>query len=449
MCIRDSHYLTWQQVDPVAFLQALRASPHKVWWTAWGARAGMLAGAMGSLFVIAHFTGADWEPMIGTALIVSLAVQTLCGFLIILLGQAQFWMLYAYAPLLVGIAFLCGLGTHFDFWRWLGLQIGLPFYVGRLVAHAGAVWVFQKHEALRSEHDRMRSGGITARLPELSWQSRVRTMRLFATALLSFVILYLYLALPVQGRSAWSLSDTAMRAIYMLLSIVAGAAGSLGLDATALAVEFAAPPGRFTAQHHWRTTYIGRAALFLPARCLHFTFASTVPAMAQGAAILTLLRHTGLAPVVRRAYRQISPSHRHQLLICLSLQPGGADAIQYLLPTLDASLRSMGECYAALAIEAARPTDLQRWIHVLETCPSSVVVGPELEAFPLYVLRAAHDALLSFKNSAEVSSVLDSLQTLRDNVHTADGCDAAMPDGAWPAALWLHLKQHQERLLTG
>lgn len=444
------HSLVWQQYDPVAFLQALRNYPHKIWRPTWRLRAAVLGVAIGGLLLTAHFTGVDWKPMIAVALIVPLAAQMFCSFPITTLGQAQFWFLYAYSPLLIGIAFLCGLGVHFGFWRWWGFQLGVPFYLGKLITDVSVLWVFLQQEAFHHDYERQRPGGIPGRLPALTWQRRTRHVRLLATGILSFVIVYLYPMLPVQEMGGSSLSHTAMRAIHIVLSIAAGAAGGLGLDATLLAIAFKIPPVCFTSQRQWRTTYIGRMALFLPVKRMRAIFSSDVPTMVQSAAILTLFRQSGLGSTVRRACRQLSVTHQHQLLLALSLQDGGSDAIHYLLPALNGSLKPLAECYAALAMEAAKPFDLQRWIYILDNRLAAAEEWPDGENSPHSALQYARNALLAFKNNAEVTLALQSLQKFRDTLYQSNGFpDDAALDSAWPAALWIHLKQHQERLRIG
>jgi len=405
---------------------------------------------MGGLLLIAHFTGVDWKSMIAVVLIVPLTAQMSCGFPIMTLGQAQFWFLYAYSPLLIGIAFLCGLGVHFGFWRWWGLQVGIPFYLGKLITDVSVVWVFLQEEALQHDHERQRPGGIPGRLPALTWQRRAWHVRLLATEILSLVIIYLYPVLPVHEMSGSSLSPTAIHAIHIVLSIAAGAAGGLGLDATLLAVALNISPLRFASPRHWRTTYIGRTALFLPVKRMRAIFASEVPTMAQSAAILTLLKQSGLGPTVRRTCRQLSVTHQHQLLLALSLQDGGADAIHYLQPALDGSLKPLAKCYTALAMEAAKPGDLQRWIHTLDSRLATEVEWPDGENSPQSVLRHVRNALLTFKNDTQVTLALQNLQELRDTLWLSNGFpDDIALDGAWPAALWRRLKQHQERLNIG
>jgi hypothetical protein len=90
-------------------------------------------------------------------------------------------------------------------------------------------------------------------------------------------------------------------------------------------------------------------------------FASEVPTMAQSAAILTLLKQSGLGPTVRRTCRQLSVTHQHQLLLALSLQDGGADAIHYLQPALDGSLKPLPSVIARCH-EAPNPRS-PTWIH--------------------------------------------------------------------------------------
>jgi hypothetical protein len=69
---------------------------------------------------------------------------------------------------------------------------------------------------------------------------------------------------------------------------------------------------------------------------------------------------------------------------------------------------------------------------------------------PQSVLRHVRNALLTFKNDTQVTLALQNLQELRDTLWLSNGFpDDIALDGAWPAALWRRLKQHQERLNIG
>jgi hypothetical protein len=93
--------------------------------------------------------------MIAVVLIVPLTAQMSCGFPIMTLGQAQFWFLYAYSPLLIGIAFLCGLGVTLGSGDG-GASSWDSIYLGKLITDVSVVWVFLQEEALQHDHERQR-----------------------------------------------------------------------------------------------------------------------------------------------------------------------------------------------------------------------------------------------------------------------------------------------------
>ncbi len=443
------HALVWQQYDSVAFLLAMRNYHNKIWWPAWYLRMGIWGGAIGGELLVAYLTDVDWKPMVAVVLMIPLIVQMFCAFLISILGEAQFWLLYAYTPPLAGIAFLCGLGIHFGFWQWWGLLIGAPFYLGKLISDVSVLWVFLQRETLQHKHERLRPGGVSGYMPALTWQRRARNVRLLSTAILISSIIYLYPVLPNKGINGLGLHATTVRTIQVALSIAMSTVGGLGLDATLLALVSNILPLRFNSQHRWYTTYVGRTALFLPICYLHFIFSPEIPFMMQSAAILILLKQSGLGPVVSRTFRRFSATHQHQLLVTMSLQDGGADAIYYLLPSLTASLKPVAECYAALAIEATKPLDLQRWIHTLSNKLCISEEWLDKKGSPWLTLHRVRDALLTFQNGAELELALQTLQELRSDLYTSDSSLDSASDGAWPTALWIHLKQHQGNLQIG
>lgn len=446
--------LSFQQRDPVAFLQAMHRYPGPVWWSAWGVRIGVLVTVVSILAVLAGVMGKDLKAIVGVALLFPLIMQMLCSLLISILGEAQFWFLYAYSPFILGIALCCGLGVHFPLWRFLGLQLAFPFCIGKLVSDAGTLWVHLEVERDKRERQHQRPGGVSAVLPHLSLWRRVRTLRWIAAGVLGAAIAYLYPALFPQSLWGFPLLGSQTRTFHMATSIIAGTAGCLGLDASLLAMLFRIPTLHSTSKTEWQVTYVGRVAMVLPPRFVQGILTSDCPFGQQSAMLLALLRRGCLGPTVKRACATLPPQHLVPLLLHLSLQEGGGEALRYLHVSLPVEVRPISTLYAALAFEAVKPLALQRWIYLLDIqLPDKISRNLDDHLAPLQTLTRIREALLALKHTPEIDGALKSLLGLIENLkddravlHTSSPMESSVL--AWPTALLLHLEQHRRRLQT-
>jgi hypothetical protein len=430
--------VAWQQHDPVAFLQAQTSYQRKVWWPAWALRGGIALVAWAILGLVALLSGQRWGTMMFYALLLPLLVQMLCGMLIMITQQAQFWLLYAHSPLVWLLALLWGLTPLASIWVLLGVRVGLPYLAGVLVVDACALWVYGSWERIQRDRQRLRAGGVVSELPTLALWRRVRFVRWMAA-----LGLCLFVGLLFRDGVA---------ALVVLVSC-------LHLDVSLFTCLLKPPLLQFDQQQgQWRATFAGRSAMFAPVGLVRQVWQSDLPSSEQSAALLALCGQGYLAPVIRRASKELSLEQAHQLTLYLSLQEGGATVIHYLEPSLPQSLRPTLMCYVALAREAAKPLDLQRWIIVLdERLPS----GPETVSSAqatAQVLKNVREALLSFTyNHAVMDTALDGLQRLVQSLY-----DVSLPHISeerwsaqleklpltWPVALLLRLEGQRGRLLA-
>ncbi|HQE91289.1 MAG TPA: hypothetical protein PLH19_00250 [Anaerolineae bacterium] len=435
-----------QQRDPVAFLHGLRCYRRRLWWPAWGIRAGAWAALSAVLGIIAWLTPTKWDLLLAPILILPLMTQILCALLITILGEAQFWLLYAYSPLLILMGWLWGLGSLSPLGTWLGLQVGFIFYVGKLIADGCTMWVHRQLEEVQDEQQRHRGTclPITATVMP-AWQ-RARKIRVWAAVGLSVVILYIYHALPAQELCGYSTCGEEILILHAIISVGAGMFGCLGLDATLLAILKAKPALCFTAGQ-WQPTYIGRVALWTPMRYIHRLFLSERALSDQSYMMCTLLTQGYLGPVVRRVCRSWSAMHLQQLLVALSMQEGGSAVIRYLLPSLPPSLQTVGAFYAHLADEALKPPDLQCWLHVLTAYfPSTIMPDDGFETSAILLLSQVRDALLTVTATPELTQTLRRMCRLITQWRAATLLSETTSTPSWPSMLLWRLEQHQKRL---
>ena len=434
---RMVHSLLWQHRDPRRFLRALHNHPHQLWWPAWYAR-GLSSVLMGGIM----WGAAQWmhgaiAPLWSYAILCLLLFQIASGFCITIMGEAQFWLLYAYSPFAILLAGLSGLSSVSSLCTLWGLQIGIPFYMGKLLVDACEIWSAQKIRAAANERRRKRLGGPSADLPALLLHQRTRWVRLGGAFIITLSLLYLYPTLEAQALFGYTYFGAATNPLHLGLSIISGCAACLGLDATLLAllVPLLIP----VAGERWQTTYPARFALMIPPARLRPLFTPAVSSAAQSRALMTLFEFGYLAPATRRYVGALPASQLHALLLHLSLEDGGAAALHYLQPTLPETAQAWGALYAALADEAARPLDMQRWLSVLTHL---LPHAPESDSPPIPTWNAllqARDALLLVTFDAPVAArATSALQQLAAFANHAPG--------AWPQALLTHLERHNHQL---
>ncbi len=434
--------LLQQHRDPIAFLENQKNSPHRIWRPAWLLRGGMIAGLFILLGMVAVFSGHRWGEMVGYAILSLTILLILSSLSIMITHQAQFWLLYVYSPPALLAALLCGLTPLSKIWLIIGWGIGLPFLVGALISDTGTLWVHKQLGEITHERARQRTGGVISALPALIFWRQVRLARLSLAILTIPIILWLF--------------NSEQEALLCGLIISSVLIGCLHLDATALSWVRDFPLVRFNPQQgQWRTTYIGRSALFVPLRRIRRLIASPVSFSEASAIIPVLLREGCLGPPIRRSVRELSPDQAQSLILHLSLREGGAAAIEYLKPAFPQLLHKMTDCYGSLATEAAKPPDLQRWIAVLTNrCAgvAGIAAGCDID------LNKIRDALVSHQHTdtidtaiTELQSFIQSLYNTTPQITAKDAQQSAQLKTfplSWPVALQFHLKRHRRRLLS-
>ncbi|HEX8680750.1 MAG TPA: hypothetical protein VF707_00450, partial [Ardenticatenaceae bacterium] len=269
---------------------------------------------------------------------------------IMITHQIQYWLLYMVSPIRVGASFLFGLFPVAPLAAVVVSWVfAFPYGLGALAVDAGVLWVDRRaREVQRGERAR-RGGGPSAEMPELRLQERLRALRLVVgggSLILAAIIVNL-------SRPAPLVLATAMLAAW--------AAGWLRLDALLLCWLRRSPlVACHTSTQECRATYTGRFALAAPATLVRETIAPERSASTASRAVLALLAQGSLGPAVRQVTSVLPTEQTHALLLHLSLQDGGAEAIRYLRPLLSRSLQYASACYVALSTEAAAPADLQR-----------------------------------------------------------------------------------------
>lgn len=437
----------WQQQAPVSFIQAQHGYPRRIWWPAWGARFGNLGLIAGVLAGVSAATGQSYPLLLGWMALWLCLLQLCCCLPIIVLGEIQFWLLYSYSPLVVGIALFCGLSLFSPVGIWLGLALGLPWLVGKMLTDASAVWVWRETEKTQREWQRRGYAlGNPSATPGL-WQ-RVRRFRLGLAVLLAAGAGYL-------GVSSFAGHGT--REYGIVLAVLAGPLGCLQLETTLLMLLTKAAPVQYlAAETCWRATYLGRNALFMPRRSWQAWLSPTISLSAQSAILLVLLNEGCLGPDVRRGFQSLPPPHLHRLFLHLSLQPGGAAALRYLCIGLPADLQTLGRHYASLAEEAAKPLALQQWLHLL-AAPWPETVPPPIGLIhdPRTSWQSTYQAWLDFTPQASpLATALQQLSQLIDELYgksPANGFAAeTAPDPAlsltWPVILYRQLLEQRRRL---
>lgn len=437
-----------QQRDPVAFLQSMRSYGRRLWWPAWGIRAGIWAALLTTLFIIAGVSSTNLKLLLAPVLLLPLIAQMLCSLPIIILGNAQFWLLYAYSPLLLFIAWLWALGELSPIGTWFGLQTGFVFYVGKLFADSCTLWVYQQVENARYEQQRRRDRFLPVVLLTPTAWLRARRMRLWSSFILVGIILYSYWALPARNLLGYRAFGEGVRVLHAVISVGMGVAACLGLDATLLAILRAIPPVRFTAGQ-WSATYAGRVALWTPVRYIRVIFSPERVLSEQSRIVCTLFTQGYLAPTIRQACRALSLQHIQQLLIALSIQEGGGAVIRYLHSALPSSLQATATFCANLADEATKPPDLQRWLHVLTTeFPLPMLQDNGLAASIMLILSQVRDALLTVKATPELTQTICRMRQLIVQMHAELLLSDMTQLISWPSMLLQHLEQHQKRFQT-
>jgi hypothetical protein len=396
------------------------------------------------LFLIAlPFRQTDWAKAIAFAELAALFLGLGTPLAITVIGQpVRFWLLYVYSLPVLSLSFLCGLGLAYlnPIGLILGWVIGIPFFLGMFFTDACSIWVHEQVARRESGHARQRGGGPAAELPALTLQRRVHLFRFLVASLLMVAALANFL---------WQ--ETVPEDFWLSLALVFTAVSCLRPEAVLFALIGHAPLTRYEPQHHqWRATYIGRTALTVPRRVMLQSLTAKGSAAEASTTLLALLREGSLGLSVRAACGQLPAAHLHALLLHLSLQSGGAEALQFLKPSLPPPLHTVAGRYADLAAEAAKPLDLQRWIALLPN--GSEAIHPTGPAQPLHqILTRAREALLAYQYQPGLRSVQTDLANV---IQSLQDPTASLPQPvahplSWPQALLQQLEHHLQRLQNG
>jgi hypothetical protein len=427
-----------QHNDPVAFLSGEKDNP-RLWRRAWRQRLIMLLLILLGLGAIVGFNGDAWLLMGGYAILLPTFFMMFISFAVTTLGHAQFWLLYTLSPLLLLAALFSGLGPLTPVGWVLSWGLLFPFMLGGLVASAGAVWVHNHVSETSRDYTRRRVGGVPAMLPALSRQNQVRLARQIVAALCVVLALLVPFLFP---------QDTLFLRLLIGIGLLACAAGCLRLDATLRCQLFPLPLVVPSDGGAWRATFTGRWTLFAPERLVRPVLTPQLPPGELGAGVIALLAQGNLGPVVRRVSRRLAPDQAHQMVLGLSLQPGGGAAIRYLLPALPAAVQPVARLYAALAEEAARSVEFQRWLSVLTSSPGlDALVATTLAPEMTRTLTRARDALLCYSYDPILESAITALQQLIQTCYLADDQSTA-PPLSWPLTLLRQVIAHGQMLST-
>ncbi len=427
---RALYVLAQEHIDPVQFLQNRRNVSHRLWWSPWLVRASAAFVVLVIFVFVAGQNEQHWAQMMAYALLLALMMQIVCAFAISILGEPEFWLLYAWSPLTWAIALFCGLAPLSSLWMALGWRIGFPLLIGLAISDMCTLGVHIQVEKKQRDHQRTRQGGVASDLPAWRLWLGARCIRLAAAMVQSLLFLFMF-------------QDP--------ISALAGVVGCLRLDATLLAwIPGQQVVRRTPDQKGVRATCIGRSAMFIPTKLLH-------PVLTQNPAeqsrMLLILAHQGyLAPALRHAIKRLSSDKIQQLGLYLSIQEGGAAVMGYFKPALPKSFHPMLDCYQSLAVEAAKPPDLQRWLATLTHASClDLDIGSDSKGSPLRTLQRVRETLLVGTYAAEpLNAAIADLQSF---VQSLDGApltfDQEVRPLSWPAALLLYLIRHRDRVLAG
>lgn len=408
-----------------------RSARHRAWLLS-----GLTAlAALAGLGVVARLSGQPFLMLVSHALLPVSTLMLFVGIAVGATGHARLWFLYLCAPPTTLVGVLSGIGVVLPAARAISWLIGVPLLIGTLLSSACAVWVFNRAGAITREHSRQRSPGPLSDLPALHWQNRARKVRLTAAASCAFLaIAGLTLLLPIGPG------------LVAAVALLIGALACLRFDAAVLC-RMGCPLVAFEGQSA-HATYAGRWALFAPITSLLSLMINEQCAARSSVAVMALLRDGSLGPIVRRACSRLTPDQTQRLSLSLSLQPGGAGAIRYLLPAFPEQLQPIASTYARLAEEAVIPPHLQRWLAALADHPGTATLAesglaPELAQ----TLSDARDALLYSSYSPAITHAVTGLkQTIVALYGTMGRTPESGSHETWPEALLTRVAAHARLL---
>lgn len=426
--------------DPAGLLD-LAATDRHTWRRAWLLSASAVLMGLAILGATASLNNQPWAVMLSYAALAIVPLMIGVSMAVTTTGHPQLWLLYLGAPPVMLTALLSGLGTLWPGGWVLSGVVGVPILLGGLLSCACAIWVYNRRISLAREHMRLRQTGLSADLPALAFQNRARALRFLAAAGLGLLALATQLLL-------WPAA--LLDGVVIGLALVVCAGACLRVEALALC-WLSKPLVALDEQGAWNTTYAGRWALFAPTTSILPLLTDAQPVDRASAALIALLQEGTLGPGIRRACAYLTLAQTEHLVLSLSLQPGGAGALRYLMPALPTQFRGIAMTYAHLAEEATRPRDLQRWLAALHEHPgiirlSETRLAPDLAQ----ALIAARDALQCYAYDPVVDEAVHHLRRVLPILYSDTSSRASASDMSerWPEALLERIIAHG-RLLGG
>jgi hypothetical protein len=192
-----------------------------------------------------------------------------------------------------------------------------------------------------------------------------------------------------------------------------------------------------------RANYIGRTALIVTPGVIIQTIAPDSPSVGNASQnLVTLLSNGCLSSSVRVAVNNLPESAIHTLVFQASLLEGGSQIIRFLEPALHPAFRQWAALYARLAVEAAKPFDLQHWLTVLPENYSNSVSSPAAQIER--ILIEARTALLCYEYAPIIDRACLELGALIRLLFS----ETHQVSMSWPVALGEHLEQHKQQLIN-
>lgn len=377
---------------------------------------------------VAAVLSADPIRLLAYALVPTAMLIFCVGMVVPVTQHITLWLLYLFAPPALFAAFLAGVGLIWPPGLILSGVLVAPALVGILLSCACAVDVFNQSQRLLRDQSRERGNRHAGALATPIYQNRARVIRLLGTggaSLLAGLVLLLYAQVDLR------------LGLLASLALLVAAGGCLRIEAT-LRTLFPGELVRPDGEGGWSATYTGRWALLVPRRRLDKTLRQGASPAECGAALITLLRAGCIAPSLRRATAQLSNSEATRVAVSLSLQPDGASVLRYLAPALPHPVGGIALFFADLATEAVRPTDLQRWLLVLNNSQSADLEAVS-EQLPMlaHALKSTHLALQCHSYDPVVEEAVLSLQQALPMLYAGDApASPGSPAGVvWPVAL--------------
>lgn len=427
-----------QHRDPIGFFGEVQRLG--LWRSLWPYRLGLMGLCIGLIGLFAWRSDDVSRPwVILTPLLFVFGLVGFFGLLTIptgtlttATGWLSFLYLYAFSVPFLLVLLFASLAVFSTPAFVLSFWVGPPFLLAWMLVDVGGLLLHLAEQKEDAKRGQFRLGGPLAQRARIGRQRLLFWLRAGCAGLLLLAALLVW---AVYGASGWQ---------GALFLGVAGL-GLLRLEATLLALMGLPLVWFDSSAGNWRAAYCGRAALLLPAPLLLGALQEGIHPASQAAILLTLLAEGAAAPSIRRCVARLPEAELSEILLHLSLQPGGAEGLRYFALPLPRHLPLTAEMYARLVEESAKPLDLQRWLSPLSSLPST---QPKEEADAILgILRQAHIALSAWAGSSAVEEGYIALGRFVDELRESmEQAGEEWDDAIWPVALWRHLQVHRQPL---